>query len=587
MKRDRQREGRRGIRQGGPHALIRNGRRAQAHGRSLCDFKPLKPAEDALLAACRQGRFAEISENRPDAPTPLNTVRADFIRFLLLDGDESAPVHGQGVRLRGAWIEGALDLENMRTSAVLDCRKCRFAERLNLSETVLYGGLFLHGTLVPGIDADGLVTDGSVFLRDGFESQELIRLLGARIGGNLECTKGIFCPQGWRSITADGMQVIGALIFREISPPAQRVSLASASVGRLIDDGESWGEGLILDGFRYGTITGGAPKDAATRIAWLNKQRAKMSCHSASSRFNVRSALRWLKKELARLREILGAWIRLQSAPPHPDYRIGAKFCSQPWRQLHKVLLDAGLPEDARQVAIAFEVRMRKANLIGTSPENWSIFRRWAYRRIARNLHLAFWLLTGYGHRPLRLIGLMLASWFLCGAFYLYMALPQRNVFAPTDPVVFQHPSYAACRPGTVVGTAASQFPSAIGFVAEDGRRQFHGTLKRIDVESKHSPSVERHPGNWYFCRALREEYAGFSPWAYSLDVLLPFVDLHQEKDWAPMISAPHEDWWKEFTRLDSERSTRLVIWSQTLFGWIASLLLVAIVSGLAKRREE
>ncbi len=97
----------------------------------------------------------------------------------------------------------------------------------------------------------------------------------------------------------------------------------------------------------------------------------------------------------------------------------------------------------------------------------------------------------------------------------------------------------------------------------------------------------ERHPGNWYLCNSLREEYTGFSPLAYSLDILLPLVDLQQERDWAPMINTPTADWVQELGRMDSERLTRLVIWFQTLFGWVASLLLVAIVSGLTKRRED
>jgi hypothetical protein len=31
----------------------------------------------------------------------------------------------------------------------------------------------------------------------------------------------------------------------------------------------------------------------------------------------------------------------------------------------------------------------------------------------------------------------------------------------------------------------------------------------------------------------------------------------------------------------------RLVLWFEILFGWVASLLLVAVVSGLTKRSEE
>jgi hypothetical protein len=93
---------------------------------------------------------------------------------------------------------------------------------------------------------------------------------------------------------------------------------------------------------------------------------------------------------------------------------------------------------------------------------------------------------------------------------------------------------------------------------------------------------------NWYLCEKLPEEYTGFSPLAYSLDVLLPLVNLEQEKDWAPLIPTPKPSWWKEWlANWSFKHFARLVVWAEILFGWIASLLLVAVFSGLAKRREE
>ena len=89
-------------------------------------------------------------------------------------------------------------------------------------------------------------------------------------------------------------------------------------------------------------------------------------------------------------------------------------------------------------------------------------------------------------------------------------------------------------------------------------------------------------------CEKLPEEYTGFSPLAYSLDVILPFVDLQQEKDWSPLIPTPKGTWYKELFMFDAPKHCiRLLLWFEILFGWVASLLLVAVVSGLTKRREE
>ncbi|CAE6727265.1 hypothetical protein NTGZN8_360027 [Candidatus Nitrotoga fabula] len=40
-------------------------------------------------------------------------------------------------------------------------------------------------------------------------------------------------------------------------------------------------------------------------------------------------------------------------------------------------------------------------------------------------------------------------------------------------------------------------------------------------------------------------------------------------------------------TLFDWKHATRLLMWLETLFGWVSSLLMVAVLSGLAKRREE
>lgn len=674
-------------------------------------------AERTLLQACRIGEIAVISEQRPQQATDENTVRARFLRFLLLGGDHSTPVHEQGVRLQGAWVAGELNLANTATVSAIVCVACSFTEPLILRRSTVPGGLFLMGSEVPGIEGDGLVTTGdvflrdgfqatnevrllgaqiggslqcdagqfngkeghalfadgaeikgsvflnnrfqaigevrllgaqiggnlecdagqfdgkegdalsadgaaikggvylhdgfhaagtvrlvgaqiggnlqcdagqfdgkggralfadravvkgsvflrnefqaigevrllgakidgslacrkgqfdgnggdalsadgsvikgSVFLRDGFQTAGSVRLLGAQIGGDLDCSTGQFDGKGGDALCADGMRVTGGFLFRDLAGPVNRVSFASASVGVLVDDVDAWGGDLVLDGFTYGSIGGGAPTSATARLAWLDKQRSGMSGQSGA----------------------------------------GADFRPQPWKQLQKVLREMGHAEDARQVAIAFEDRLRHTDLIGLSPQHWSRGRKWLYRASARSFHLAFRILTGYGYRPIRLLGWFTAIWLACATFYWFAALPPNDVFAPSNPLVFQHADYQVCAPNR---------PEANEEMAKPPKQQ-----KVVGA------------GNWYLCSELREEYTGFSPLAYSLDVILPLVDLQQQKDWGPLIPTPQAHPWHEFRERGMKHLTRLVIWFETLFGWLASLLLVAIVSGLTKRRED
>jgi hypothetical protein len=53
------------------------------------------------------------------------------------------------------------------------------------------------------------------------------------------------------------------------------------------------------------------------------------------------------------------------------------------------------------------------------------------------------------------------------------------------------------------------------------------------------------------------------------------------------MIPTSKAVWWEELRSTGWKHGARLVLWAETLFGWLASLLLLAIASGLTKRRED
>ena len=634
----------------------------KAAGRTLAEFQPLKAAEQKLLEACRQGEFAKIAEECPEAANDSNTVRAVFLRFLALGGDERNPLHEHGVALMGAWVEGVLDLAGTHIPRSLVLNRCRFSGVPLLYDSRIHGTLSLVGSHVNGLKADRMICDGGVFLRNGFTANGTVRLLGTQIGGDLDCSganldgkegralscegagikgsvlltdsvavdgkktgftangevcllgaqiggelncsgarfvkiegkekesyalsfdraaikgsvflsngftangtvrllgakiggdltcsranfdgrknnallcdgagvaRNVFLRDGFTAngevrlqgaqiggdldcsgakldnkngdaLRCEGACVAGRFFFRKLVSPVNGVSLASMQVRALLDDEKAWGERLILDGFVYGELSVGAPTDADTRRAWLDKQ-----------------------------------------LPSHAGLNEdGANFKPQPWQQLIRVLRHMGHAEGARQVAIAFEDRLRRANLIGQATQHWYRPDSWIYRHICRIFHCWYGRLIGYGYRPLRMLGWMFGVWLACGMFYWYAALD--GVFAPSNAPVFQNPKYEAC--------------------------------------------TEEKAGNWYLCEKLPEEYTGFSPLAYSLDVILPLVDLQQETDWAPLIATPKSVWYEEWLAFDLKHFTRLVVWFEILFGWVASLLLVAVVSGLTKRREE
>jgi len=228
---------------------------------------------------------------------------------------------------------------------------------------------------------------------------------------------------------------------------------------------------------------------------------------------------------------------------------LGKAFKPQPWMQMVKVLRDTGHAEAAREVAIEYEHQKREAGTIASWPGKF--------------LHWLYGLLVGYGHRPMRLFKITFSMWLIFGAIYFTAA--ELGVMAPTNPRVFDEPKHELCRP-------------------ENG-------------------------GNWTICAKAPYEYTTFNPWIYSLDLMLPFVDLQQDRDWAPMMTRPcamtKSIWvtdicWQSATVARAKGDSFVarpaywisgtivaaVMWFEILFGWAASLLLAAVLSGLAKKME-
>ncbi|MBN8506748.1 MAG: hypothetical protein J0L58_19955 [Burkholderiales bacterium] len=623
----------------------------KAHGRSLSDFLPLvSKAEERLLAACREGERARLGATVPTAPTDDTRVRAGFLRFLLLGGDERAPVHEHGVRLYGAWVSGTLDLGGCFVPSSVALVQSHFEGLLVVRDARVTGLLALEGSwLSQGLMADGLqvssdlvlrngvkakgevrllgaqiggdlecsggqfdvkegdalsadraVVKGSVFLDDGFLATGKVRLLGVQIGGNLACRGGQFEAKEGDALSADGAVVKGSVFLYFGFRATGQVRLLGAQIGSNLEcrGGQFEGKGgdaLVADGAVVkGDVFLREGFKATGRVRLLGAQiGGNLECRGgqfegtegdalSAERVVVKGALflqgvkpaacfNFSHAEVGVLVDDVAAWApgsvldglrygaiggeaptngaeRLEWLSRQKAAHMGEEdFRPQPWRQLQKVLREMGHTEDAKQVGMAFEDKRREIGRVGQSPPStwWPVA---AFKRgVARAVHYGFGKLAGYGFRPMRLMGWMAAVWFLWGASYWFLALPPRNALAPSNPLVFQHPAYAECLP--------------------DG---------------------EPTPGNWFLCAPLRGEYATLSPFVYSLDILLPLVDLGQEKHWGAYVVTPKAGAGEELLiHWTWGHIARQLIWFETLFGWVCSLLLVAIVSGFARRSDE
>lgn len=195
------------------------------------------------------------------------TVSASVIRDLVR-GRLVSERDPRGLRLRGARIAGQVDLENITSDLALELRDCLLPSGLNLRKAQLltlaltgcrieqaagdapvdatrfaarvlslerstatsageqgtirllaahvgtldFSGARLENTTGPALEADGLQVDQSVFLRDGFiatstSERGTIRLLGAQIGGQLNCGGARLENTIGPALNADNLQV--------------------------------------------------------------------------------------------------------------------------------------------------------------------------------------------------------------------------------------------------------------------------------------------------------------------------------------------------------------------------------------------
>ena len=654
---------------------------------SLQEFEPLKPAERKLLDAALKGEHCSFGDPRPGSATEANEVRADFLRFLALGGENRTTVHESGIRVQGAFISGAVNLDGATKVRPLWIEDCTIGGEFRFSdaETKVVS---LEGTAVSSIYGDGVRVDGSLLLRraiidgslqlfgaeiggtlsctgctiagkpwraqrlsanletvtiggnldfrGGFRANGVILLDNAEIGGTLDCTRSEFFagfddthpaeagrwePRARRTMKCHRLNLKGSLYLRDCVCDGE-ASFSGAQIGGdldcrngqfqctgntgstalrftrievggniyLSDSFEAKGkvqlDGAIVRGnidCRGGTfsVPHSISHDAAAfgqafsqdAVSLVNakvasalivapiegKQEApaifngSLDLKSAHVHVLVDSPQAWPKRKHSNgLRNVIhldgftyerfgggapvDAGIRKKWLQRQPPAHLGRDFKPQPFEQLINVLRDMGHPDEAQRLAMD-----RQGYLINRRLARW-----WAGPREALGaLGALLWavtggLLIGHGYRPLRVLWIMGAVGLACG-FYFKVAAGQ-GVFAPRDSQVFLAEQFKECRP-------------------------------------------EAH-GNWTKCAAIAgekfAEYPQFNPWVYSFNVLLPVVDLQQEKSWVPMqkevsfvlggkpVTVP--DW-----------GTNALVLAELVFGWVASLLAVAAFSGLVK----
>jgi hypothetical protein len=209
-------------------------------------FGDLSRAEFTLVRALPNGApaycgkaddraLADI-ENSPYASQPWGPdreIRADLIRWLAVDREAQQYVDPQGIEIASAVITGDLDLSFVSFDFPLWLANCRFPGllRLNYSEMKR---LALDGCRCGPIYAEGLRVRGDIVMNRGFSSTGPVDLMDIEIGGNLDCSHGIFeggSMPNPEALAADRARIRGSVFLCDGFQAKREVRFAGAQIG--------------------------------------------------------------------------------------------------------------------------------------------------------------------------------------------------------------------------------------------------------------------------------------------------------------------------------------------------------------------
>ncbi|MFW5680141.1 MAG: hypothetical protein ACOC3D_07720, partial [Pseudomonadota bacterium] len=522
---------------------------------------------------------------------PARRVRAEFLRSLLLQHPGTPPMHEKGLRLSGAWIEGALDLEGCRIGRDIGLVDCVFDASLVLRAAVI-DSLYLDGSSLPGLVAERLEARGDVYLR-GAVVEGAVVLAGARLRGEFVADGAAVTSVGEVAIDAARLVAGGNVLLRG-AVVTGGVRLAGADIGadlmatgaRITRPGAA---ALEAEGLRTrgdvalrlaeieGTValvgarvagdcdfTGGSfseAEDTAITLAratiegaFILRDGARvdgvLNLNGASAGALVDHPDAWPAAGNLKLNHfvygaILGASaeasVRLSWLARQNPARWGEDFWPHPYEQLSAALLDMGHDEDARRVLIEKERLQRRARRARVGRGPW--------RAVLAIKDGLLYLTVGFGRVPLLAFLWLLLIWL--GGAGLHAAVAYHDALRPNVPVFLRAPEWVLCD-------------------VERGTRLFVPSLG-TEREGLAAPGQSQ-----LACFRDQPEaasYPRFNSWIYSLDVLLPGMEVGQQSYWAPDIRKP----WGA--------AGRVVLYFQVLTGWALSLLAVAGFSGIVKSR--
>ncbi|MGW2260875.1 oxidoreductase [Streptomyces sp. NPDC004749] len=197
----------------------------------------LSAAELGMWQSFRNGSTYDLSTSDPLLDDPFSarpwgterSVRARVVALLLLSGPAALPGRVAALKLRGVQITGTLNLAGGTVAPYVELNECRFENEVVLPES-RFTTLRIAGCALPRLEAARLHTEGDLHL-PRCRVERGIRLTDAQIGTDLLISQIEVHPDRLgRAITADGMTVAQDLQADQIETYGE-VSLRGAKIG--------------------------------------------------------------------------------------------------------------------------------------------------------------------------------------------------------------------------------------------------------------------------------------------------------------------------------------------------------------------
>lgn len=443
------------------------------------------------------------------------------------------------VSLSGKEFEskGEVSFNSAQISKNLDCTDAKFTNENNRALT-----------------CNGANIKGAVFLDDVKVNGE-VNFNSAEIGKTLDCPNGKFINKKGTSLNCDRAKIKDSVNLRNGFISEGRVNFNSAEIGgsfsckdgKFINEGNNAltcqnikvnGDVFLNDGFNVvGNVHFSSSQIEKALI--LSNLEIKGIFNISSAKINeIELNDNILKKD--KLKNIyldgleynhlsgknLDSKILINLLEKMPEFK------PQPYRQLVKVLRNNGDNIYADDIMI-------KYNDIQASKNN--IF--------LKNLKKIYKITTGYGYRPKNMLGTLIIVWLIFG--WIYQKTAEMAVFAPSNPLIFQKKDFYQC-------------------VIDENGTSFSDLCNQKEYNEQN---------NWTKSKKLEGEYTTFQPYIYSLDLILPVVDLQMNKDWGVFISPTNSN----FTLNDL---IRWIVWIEIIIGWTLGYILLSYLSGIISKRD-